>query len=235
MNLLSSRMRAASFAVACAVCISVSSVPLPTEAAAGAPASQVLTQFTTPQGETVSFAQLQDGSIIVEGLGKASAVPSSLPQAATPLDLFHTIAPNQQTPPALVQANAKYLSAKRATASLPIRKGKTALTPPITCLSSSCCVLSPSIHCCAPGLPYTTCYTDATGSASINFSYVSFAQAFVSAITAPAQFSINGVGAWVVPAGWDQWVYEYGFFFNFAASVYSAGRFDFDGGAKYTF
>jgi hypothetical protein len=237
MTFLSSRMRGrvASFAVACAVWLSASSAPLPTEAAEPLIASHALTQFMSPVGENVRFNQRSDGSIEAEGSVRASAVPHR--EGATPLDLFNALEPGQQVPLVLREGNAKYLSAKAAVASLHrVRGNYMAAQAPGPRLRAQLASQQWFINAyCHPlGSSYTACYAPAWGWAYLNSTGDSYGHTYACALTAPLQLTVGGVGTWTVPTGWCRWVYVYGFFFNFNASVANAQYFDFEADVRYT-
>lgn len=239
MTFLSSlRSRVASFAAACAVLLSISNVPLPTEAATLLADRSPLAQFATRDGEQVSFNRLSDGSIVVVGLLKASSAPSRFRHAPTPSDLYNAFAPGQPMPSTLIEGNANYLKARGAVSSLHRVNGsyKVAQGPGPR--------LRPQIanqawfnkeYCNPRGASYSSCYTPAWNWAYLNSSGDSYGHAVVYAINAPLKLTVNGVGTWSVPTGWIRWVAVYGFLFNFEASVSNAQYFDFESDVVYTF
>ena len=238
MFLSSLRSRVAFFATACAVLLSVSIVPLPTDAASQVPYRGLLTRFATRDGEQVSFNRLSDGSIVVVGLLKASSAPSRFRQAPTPSELYNAFAPGKPMPSALVESNANFLKARGAVASLRRVNGsyKVAqgpgprLRPQITDQS-----WFSREYCNPQGTSYSSCHTPAWNWAYLDSSNDSYGHAIVYALNAPLQLTVNGVGTWAVPTGWIRWVAVYGFVFNFEASVSNGQYFDFESDVVYTF
>lgn len=237
MSFLSSRMRArmASFAVACAVWLSASSVPLQSEAAPSSAVAQVLTQFKTPRNENVQFHRLADGSVLVTRGLTASSVPYG--RADSPLALYNELARGQRVPALLDQANTNFLDARKAVGSLKRVVGSNKVA------RATIPRLQPKLasqswftrdFCYPPGASYSACYVPAWSWAYLNSSGDSYGHAVSYAINAPLQFTVDGT-TWRIPAGQGLEVWVFGFLFNFQASVSNAQYFDFESDVVYTF
>jgi hypothetical protein len=241
--------RAAFAAVAGALWLSASSLPLGAEAAVTAqqPAKQLITQVTTTHGETIRFSLLPDGSIGVDGNLPVSAAATSVHanrrQFATPLQLFAAAAPNQQAPAALLAANARYVSTLRAGASLKVAPSfKTEQAPRVRQITPQQTSENWWItNYCNPasGSSYNVCYTDAWNWAYLSASSVYYGHSVVWANTGPLLFTVNPVGQWTVPQGWVWWADEYHYSpfgwnnFAFYAGVSNARYFDFEADVDY--
>ncbi len=236
--------------IVCAAVLATASNPFCAAAASAAtsipvmpavPAPRVITQLTTPRGETVTFRISTDGSVSVDGTFPASAFNYSTQanhqQYATPLDLFHAVAPNLQPPLVLREANARYISFlqhRRALRSTPTQAGQAPsfshVRQPMDATDdwfvSNFCQNSPAI-----------CATNAYGWAYCFNQSVYQGYAVALAKTAPLTFAVNGVGSWSVPQGYYRWAQKYtssweaefGFgSFTWDAAVSNAQFFDFE-------
>jgi hypothetical protein len=204
-----------------------------------APTTHVIANVTTTRGEIVRFTLLSDGSVGVDaGIPPTAAQQSTLAHESfsTPVDLFRAVAPNQQVPPALLQANARYELRRSAT---------TKVTPNIMTQQARNGSISPLVdswfindYCNVPS-SYNVCYAGPAYSwAYLSDSSVYYGHSIVYADNAQLLFTVSPVGQWQVPQGWtwSAWHYQscwYGCNFAFYAGVNNARYFDFEADIDY--